>query len=48
MKMDPLWTGTIVGGFRKDTGESFLGTVDLYGTKIEGNFLLTGLAAHYC
>lgn len=47
MKMDPLWNGTILGGVRKN-GEVFLGMVDLYGTKIEGNFLLTGLAAHYC
>lgn len=48
MKGDPLWNGTIVGGVKKDTGEVFLGMVDLYGTKIEGNFLQTGLAAHYC
>ena len=48
MKMNPLWNGTIVGGVRQDTGETFLGMVDLYGTKIEGNFLLTGLASHYC
>lgn len=48
MKMDPLWNGTIVGGVRQNSGEVFLGMVDLYGTKIEGNFLLTGLAAHYC
>ena len=48
MKMDPLWNGNIVGGVRQDSGEVFLGMVDLYGTKVEGNFLLTGLAAHYC
>lgn len=48
MKMDPLWNGSIVGGVRADNGEIFLGMVDLYGTKVEGNFLLTGLAAHYC
>ena len=48
MKMDPLWNGSIVGGVRQDTGEVFLGMVDLYGTKIEDNFLITGLAAHYC
>lgn len=47
MKGDPLWTGTLIGGVRKDTGEVFLGQVDLYGTKLTGNFLLTGLAAHY-
>ena len=48
MKMDPLWTSTIVGGVNSHTGESFLGSVDLYGTKMESNFLLTGLALHYC
>jgi 20S proteasome subunit beta 7 len=48
MKMDPLWNGSIVGGVKKDNGEVFLGMVDLYGTKIEANFLLTGLASHYC
>jgi 20S proteasome subunit beta 7 len=46
LKMDPLWNGSIIGGVTK--GEVFLGMVDLYGTKVEGNFLLTGLAAHYC
>ena len=46
--MDPLWNGSIIGGVRHDNGEVFLGMVDLYGTKIEGNFLLTGLASHYC
>jgi 20S proteasome subunit beta 7 len=48
MKGDPLWNGSIIGGVRQDTGETFLGMVDLYGTKVEANFLLTGLAAHYC
>ena len=48
MKMDPLWNGSIIGGVRKDNGEAFLGMVGLFGTKIEGNFLLTGLATHYC
>ena len=48
MKMDPIWNGSIVGGVRQDNGEAFLGMVDLYGTKIEGNFLITGLGAHYC
>jgi len=48
MKMDPLWNGSIIGGVRQDNGEPFLGMVDLYGTKIESNFLVTGLGAHYC
>lgn len=46
--MDPLWNSTVVGGVRKDNGEPFLGTVDLYGTKVEANFLVTGLGLHYC
>lgn len=48
MKMDPLWNGSIVGGVRQDNGEIFLGMVDLYGTKVESNFLITGLGAHFC
>lgn len=48
LKMDPLWCSTIVAGVRKDTGEIFLGSSDLYGTVLEENYLLTGLALHYC
>ena len=48
MKMDPLWCTTIVGGVSKADGKAFLGMTDLYGTKVEANFLLTGLSAHYC
>lgn len=48
MKMDPLWNGTIVGGVSQTNGEVFLGMVDLYGTKVESDFHITGLAAHYC
>ena len=33
---------------RKDNGEPFLGMTDLYGTKIEHGYLLTGLSIHYC
>lgn len=48
LKMDPLWCSTIIAGVSKTTGESFLGMTDLYGTRVEDNFLLTGLSAHYC
>ncbi len=48
MKMDPLWISTVVGGVRKDTGESFLGSVDIHGLKIEHNYVLTGISQHYC
>ena len=48
MKMNPLWCTTVVGGVRKDNGEQFLGMTDLYGLKIEHNYILTGLSTHYC
>lgn len=48
MKMNPLWCSTVVGGVRKDNGEVFLGSTDLYGTKIEHDYILTGLSTHYC
>jgi len=46
--MNPLWCSTILGGVSKDTGKVFLGFCDLYGTRLEENYLLTGLSAHYC
>ena len=46
--MNPLWCSTIVGGIDKNSGEVFLGVSDLYGTRIEQPFLLTGLGSHYC
>ena len=46
--MDPLWCSTVVGGVSKSNGEVFLGMSDLYGTRVEADFLLTGLSAHYC
>lgn len=48
LKMDPLWCSTVVGGVSKDSGEVFLGCTDLYGLRLEENFILTGLASHYC
>lgn len=48
LKMDPLWCHTIFGGVTKSTGEVFLGQCDLYGTRIEHGYLLTGLSSHYC
>lgn len=46
--MDPLWNATLVGGVRADSGEAFLGMVDLHGLKVEGNFFATGLGSHFC
>ena len=48
LKMNPLWCSTVMGGVRKDNGEVFLGMTDLYGLKVEHDFILTGLASHYC
>ena len=48
LKMNPLWLYTVMGGFHKESGEAFLGTTDMYGLKIEHNYILTGLALHYC
>ena len=46
--MNPLWVSTVIGGVQKSNGEVFLGMTDLYGTKIEHDYLLTGLSTHYC
>ena len=46
--MNPLWCSTVVGGVSKDTGDVFLAVSDLYGTKIEQDFILTGLGSYYC
>ena len=46
--MNPLWNGSIVGGVRADNCEIFLGMVDINGTKVEGNFLITSIGAHFC
>ena len=48
LKMDPLWCMTIIAGYDKTSDEFFLGQCDLYGTRIEHNFLHTGLSAHFC
>ena len=46
--MNPLWCSTVVAGVSKDNGEVFLGVSDLYGTKVEQPFLLTGISMYYC
>ena len=48
MKVDPWLCSTVVGGVRKDNGELFLGCSDFFGTKIERDYILTGMAAYYC
>ena len=48
MNMNPDWLTTIVGGINRKNGEPFLGMVDLHGLKVENDYLITGLGAHYC
>ena len=48
LKMNPLWCSTVVGGVDKETGEPFLGVSDLYGTKLQEDFVLTGLGNYFC
>jgi 20S proteasome subunit beta 7 len=44
--MDPLFTNSIYGGFKNN--EKFLGLVDMFGNTYQGNYLVTGLAHHFC
>jgi len=44
-RINPLWNSLVIAGFDKtDTkeGNSFLGTVDLYGSTFEENYITTG------
>ena len=38
----------LFGGIHSKTKEAFLGSTNFHGTKVEGDYLLTGLAMHYC
>ena len=46
-KGDPLWVSCVVTGINKKTNEVFLGSTDYLGTKIEDNFVVTGIGHHY-
>ena len=48
LKSNPLFLYTVFAGLNKKDGEVFLGTTDMWGLKIEHDFILTGLALHYC
>jgi 20S proteasome subunit beta 7 len=48
LKMDPLWCSTIMAGVSKSDGEVFLGMTDLYGTRVEHNYVLTGMSSYFC
>ena len=46
-KMDPLMNTSIVGGV-DNKGVKYLGYIDQYGTLLEGDFLVAGLAHYFC
>lgn len=45
--MDPLYNTTLIGGFDNE-GNKYLASVDIYGTLMEGDFQVGGMANHYC
>jgi 20S proteasome subunit beta 7 len=45
-KQQPLWNGLLVGGFKGDSDEAYLGYVDMIGTSYTDDFLCTGFAKH--
>lgn len=49
MKADPYWNSLTVAGWSANEEQPFLGTVDMYGTKLEvKDFALSGLSLYYC
>ena len=48
MKSDPIWVSAVIGGINNKTHEVFLGSSDYHGTKIEANYIITGLGNPYC
>ena len=48
LKSDPLWITAVFGGINQKTKESFLGSTDFHGTKIEAPYIVTGLGGAYC
>ena len=48
LKGDPLWITMVVGGINQKTGESFLGTTNFHGTRVEiDDYVVTGLGNYY-
>ena len=39
---------TVLAGVNKSDGEVFLGTTDMWGLKLEDNFILTGMSLYFC
>ena len=48
LKSDPIMVTALFGGIHNKTKEPFLGSTNFHGTKVEADYLLTGLAMHYC
>lgn len=45
-KMNPYWNTTVIGGFDTE-GNTFLNSVDQFGTKYSNNYLYTGFATYF-
>lgn len=45
--MDPLMNSSLVGGFDNE-GNRYLGYVDMYGTLLESDYLVGGMAHYFC
>lgn len=45
--MDPLYNTTLIGGFDNE-GKKYLASVDIYGTLIEADFSMGGMANYFC
>ena len=48
LKSDPIWITAVIAGINNKTDEVFLGSSNFHGTKNEADYIITGLANHYC
>lgn len=46
-RMNPLYNVVLVGGFDQK-GEKYLGYIDMYGTSLTGDYVVSGLAHYFC
>eukprot|EP00826_Nyctotherus_ovalis_P053663 TRINITY_DN699_c0_g1_i10.p1 TRINITY_DN699_c0_g1~~TRINITY_DN699_c0_g1_i10.p1 ORF type:complete len:208 (+),score=77.43 TRINITY_DN699_c0_g1_i10:218-841(+) len=46
-ELDPLFNTTLIAGFDNE-GKKYLASVDVYGTLLEADYLMGGMANHYC
>ena len=48
MRVNPYFNSHIVAGINSQSGDKFLGVVDVYGNTFEGKYIITGLANYFC